>query len=125
MMKTVLQVLGVLALLASCRSQGPSSGTGISVTVLLAPSGKGDKSYNDTALDGIANAKKSGINVKLTEIQPPRVADDESALRSAARLRPDLILCVGFLYAEAVNSVAASAPDVRFLVDADGGAYRT
>jgi|SRR5271157_599586 len=91
------------------------------VGLLFAPDGKGDRSYNDMALQGIKEAHKT-LEFETIEVQPPRTADYVSAIRDLARAGVKLIIGVGFLYSEPVKTVAAEYPSTKFVVvDGDAG----
>ena len=119
----IVGVYLVLALMSGgcARQEGPGEEE-FEVAVLFAPSGKGDRSYNDMALSGVAQAPDT-IPLHLVEIQPTMVADYEPVLRNLASTGTDLIIGVGFLYADPINRVAPAFPATRFLlVDGDAGA---
>ncbi len=78
--------------------------------------GRGDKSFNDSAYNGLEIAKaKHGINFLYIEPQGEG-ADREAALRQMA-VDPDigLIVGVGMLFSESITAIAAEFPDKKFL----------
>ena len=80
--------------------------------------GKFDKSFNESVHNGAeAFSKSTGITVR--EFEPQNGTQREQALRTFARRGADPIIAVGFELAEAVKTVAAEFPQVRFvLIDA-------
>ena len=78
--------------------------------------GRGDKSFNDSAYNGLEIAKaKHGINFLFIEPQGEG-ADREAALRQMA-VDPDigLIIGVGMLFSEDITAIAAEFPDKKFV----------
>ncbi len=78
--------------------------------------GRGDKSFNDSAYNGLELAKsKHGINFIYVEPQGEG-ADRESALRQMAS-DPDvgLIIGVGLLFSDDITRIAAEFPDKKFV----------
>jgi basic membrane protein A and related proteins len=91
------------------------------VAILFAPSGKGDRSYNDMALAGIIEARKE-TKIRLFEIQPARADEYQRVIQRLASQGVEMIVGVGFLYADAFKAMAPRLPNVDFLlIDADAG----
>ena len=77
--------------------------------------GRGDKSFNDSAYNGLELAKqKHGITFLYVEPQGEG-ADREAALRQMAA-DPDigLIIGVGLLFSDDITAIAAEFPDKKF-----------
>jgi basic membrane protein A len=88
------------------------------VGLMLDRGGKDDKSFNASAYEGGARARKElGISLKYVE-----ATDDnafEPLLRAFAQRNFDLIIGIGFAQKEAVTKVAAQFPQAHFaIVDA-------
>jgi basic membrane protein A len=82
--------------------------------------GKFDKSFNQSASEGLARFKKeTGINV--FEAQASSDTQAEQVLRGLARKKLDLIMSIGFSQTQAVQKVAAEFPAVHFVL-VDGNA---
>jgi basic membrane protein A len=82
--------------------------------------GKFDKSFNQSAAEGVERFKKeTGINV--LESQASSDTQAEQALRALARKKLDLIVSIGFSQTQAVQKVAAEFPGVHFVL-VDGNA---
>ena len=82
--------------------------------------GKFDKSFNQSAAEGIERFKKqNGINV--FEAQASSDTQAEQVLRGLARKKLDLIISVGFSQTQAVQKIAAEFPAVHFVL-IDGNA---
>jgi len=77
--------------------------------------GRGDKSFNDAAYNGLELAKKN-LGIQFDYIEPQgEGADREAALRQMAA-DPDvkLIIGTGLLFTEDITSVAKEFPDKKF-----------
>lgn len=111
-----LGAMSCVALLAACGgpSKAPSGSKALHVYVLLAPSGRGDKSYNDAAMQGVEAAKRGGA-LEVAEIGGLKPEDAAAAIDAVAD-EADLIIAVGFLYADPVRSAAIRHKATRFLL---------
>ncbi|GGT07994.1 BMP family ABC transporter substrate-binding protein [Planobispora rosea] len=131
--KTALAVLAVSAVttLAGCGAEPVvrfaavgSDGLGLEqvrVGIAFDQGGRGDKSFNDAAAAGLDRAKKE-LEVDGVEVTLSEETDDERAtkLRELAESGRNPVIAVGFLYAKAVQTVAAEFPDTTFaIVDDD------
>jgi basic membrane protein A len=88
------------------------------VALLLSVGGLGDKSFNDSAHEGLMRAQKE-LAVKVFEGQPSMFAEDARYLRTYAARGFDLIIAVGFLMKPSVVEVARDYPKIHFaLIDA-------
>src|SRR5437667_281543 len=103
-------LLGIplLTLAAGC---GPAADTTGSprVALVLSVGGLGDKSFNDSAHEGLMRAKTE-LPVRVFEGQPTMLAEDERYLRTYAARGFDLVIAVGFLMQSAVVTAAREFP---------------
>ena len=76
--------------------------------------GRGDQSFNDSAYRGLEWASKLGIT--HVEIEPGADADRETGLRMMASQGKDLVIGVGFLFTDAIKSVADEFPETKFAI---------
>ena len=116
-------LLFFLFILASCSAQNSkkqvsaSSSTGkLQIGLVFDVGGRGDKSFNDSAYNGLEIAKaKHGVNFIYIEPQGEG-ADREAALRQMA-VDPDigLIIGVGMLFSEDIAAIASEFPDKKFV----------
>jgi basic membrane protein A len=75
--------------------------------------GRGDKSFNDSAYEGVARAERDlGVTIELLE--PSGAEDREAALRLFAARGFDLVIGVGFIFSTDINVVALDFPAVKF-----------
>lgn len=94
------------------------------VGLCLSTGGRGDRSFNDQAYDGVTRAvNEFGIEMDLAE--PKELAEIEPFLTDFAKSGEyDVIIAVGFSSAEQVKNVAALYPEEKFLlIDSAGNDY--
>ena len=110
--KVILSI--ALSLLVSCFVALPALAANKPMKVALVLAGfLGDKSFNDSAYEGLQKAKKDfGIELKVLESKNP--ADWESNLLSMATANYDLIVGASTQIAELVKKHAAEFPNVKF-----------
>ena len=75
--------------------------------------GIGDKSFNDSAYEGLLRARDS-LGVGIEYLEPAEGSDREAALRQMAAGRHDLIFGVGALFTDDIVAVAEEFPDKKF-----------
>lgn len=81
--------------------------------------GRGDKSFNDSAAEGLeaATADLGLADVQELAAEADEVdADKEARLRQLADAGYNAIICVGFAYAGALATVAPDYPDINFTI---------
>jgi basic membrane protein A len=77
--------------------------------------GKGDRSFNDSAYEGLSRAQRE-LSVIVSDFEPGQDADREVGLRKLAARDYDMVVGVGFLFTDAIRNVATEYPDVRFVL---------
>ena len=134
-MKRWMQVLALVAVLtlvaASCSkneggggggSESPSaspSGPAVSIGMVYDIGGRGDLSFNDSAAAGLDQAAQE-FNIDVKELEPNQGGTNRAELLDLlASQGTNLIIGVGFLFAETVCAAALKYPDVNF-GDVDG-----
>lgn len=86
------------------------------VAIVFATGGLGDKSFNDSANEGIKMAQ-SKLNIDYRQAEPQQVAEYEGYLTQFARTgQYDLIISIGFDQADALKTVAARFPKQKFAI---------
>ncbi len=86
------------------------------VALILDVGGRGDLSFNDMGFKGTEEAIRD-FGWEMTTIQSATAADYLPNIRNAARSGAfDLIICVGFLLADALNQVAPEFPNQKFAI---------
>jgi basic membrane protein A and related proteins len=75
--------------------------------------GRGDKSFNDSAYRGLERAQ-SELGVEIQYMEPTEGADRETGLREYASRGFDLVIGVGFMFTDDVETIAREFPNVKF-----------
>jgi len=97
-------------------AEGDADGTGKKIGMVFDVGGKGDKSFNDSAFAGItAAAENTGAEIK--ELEPSTDGSNrEQLMRQLADEDYDLIIGVGFAFAEVMPGIVADYPDTQFAI---------
>jgi basic membrane protein A and related proteins len=95
-------------------SESPTGATAVSVGMVYDIGGRGDLSFNDSAAAGLDQAKKE-FNISVQELEPNQGGTNRAELLDLlASQGSNLIIGVGFLFAEAVCAAGLKYPDVSF-----------
>jgi basic membrane protein A and related proteins len=117
-MKKILTVFPLLllatAIFFSALDSGAQDLKAMKVSLVFDLSGRGDGGFNDSAYNGLEKAVKD-LGVKAAYMEPKRKLDQEIALNEAVASDADMIIGVGFAFAERLDKLAAQYPDKRFL----------
>ena len=115
MKKNLLGVITLVIILGLCLSSTVFSAEPLKVGLVFDIGGKGDKSFNDSASRGLAWAA-ADFGIKRIELEPGVDADREVNLRNLAMIGYDVIIGVGFLFTDAISTVAVEFPDTNFAI---------
>ncbi len=108
----LLAHVGLLAISPAGATKADNS-EGLDVGIVFDVGGRGDKSFNDGAyLGGVRAARDLGARVRF--IEPGEGSDREAGLRLLAAEGLDLVIGVGFIFSDDVNTLAKEYPNVRF-----------
>jgi basic membrane protein A len=78
--------------------------------------GRGDQSFNDAAFAGLSQAE-SELGVEIQDLSPNASGEDrEELLRTLADDGYDMVIGVGFAFAESMGAVAGDFPDTSFAI---------
>jgi basic membrane protein A len=110
-------MLGLLLvlLLSGCNPASTNNEEILNIGMLLARGGLGDRSFNDSAYEGLQEGQRQ-FNIRF---QTADFTTDEAnleALRGFAREDFDLIIGVGFENAEYIKTVASEFPEKHFAI---------
>ncbi|MFN8176985.1 MAG: BMP family ABC transporter substrate-binding protein [bacterium] len=115
----------LLVLLAGCGGKheeaagrtAPGAARKFRVGVVFDVGGKGDRSFNDSAYEGLRRAA-ARLPIEVSDFEPGADVDREVGLRKLASRGYDLVIGIGFLFTDAIRTVAKDHPEVHFaLVD--------
>jgi basic membrane protein A len=112
-----------MAVIAGCggkeREERGEAGEGgaarVRVGLVLSVGGLGDKSFNDSAYEGLKRAERE-LGITAVYGQPEQMAEDEKYLRQYAAQGIDLVIAVGFLMKDALEQVSGEFPDSKFAI---------
>ncbi|UUV18817.1 BMP family ABC transporter substrate-binding protein [Fusobacteria bacterium ZRK30] len=89
--------------------------TPLNVGIVLSTGGLGDKSFNDSAYRGLTMAEEK-LGIKFKYVEPASPSEDTQFLREFAENNYDLVVGVGFLMKDSVETVAKEHPNVKFAI---------
>lgn len=89
--------------------------TSLNVGIVLSTGGLGDKSFNDSAYRGLTMAEEQ-LGIKFKYVEPASPSEDMQFLREFAENDYDLVVGVGFLMKDSVETVAKEHPNVKFAI---------
>jgi len=87
----------------------------VNVALLFDVTGRGDKSFNDSAAAGLDQAV-TDFGVNPTESTPGGEGDRAERLAAAAEDGNQLVIAVGFLWTDTVTQAAPTYPDTDFAI---------
>ncbi|HVK68814.1 MAG TPA: BMP family ABC transporter substrate-binding protein [Polyangium sp.] len=93
------------------RPEGPHAN--VRVGLVFDVGGRGDKSFNDAAYEGLSRAARE-LGVTTEVLEPSGAEDREAAMRLFAARGFDLVIGVGFIFSTDVNVVARDFAGTRF-----------
>ena len=119
----MLTVFLVAILVAGCsggqqatNEETAQSEEGLKVGIVLSSGGKGDKSFNDSALRGLRRAQNDGLISNYKYLEPKEVSVVEKNLRFLAENNYDLVIGVGFMQKDAITKVSKEFPETNFAI---------
>ncbi len=118
MKRNIILVIVFSMILSLCFSSMVFAADPVKVGLVFDIGGKGDKSFNDSASRGLAWAADD-FGIKRIELEPGVDADREVNLRMLAMMGYDMVIGVGFLFDDAIKTVADEFPET-FFASVDG-----
>jgi len=115
MKKNLLGVVVLAIILGICLSSTVFAAEPLLVGLVFDIGGKGDKSFNDSASRGLTWAA-ADFEIKRIELEPGVGTDREVNLRNLAMIGYDVVIGVGFLFTDAISTVADEFPDTKFAI---------
>lgn len=111
----MLVVAAIVATFLPARSKEPEKAANPKARIGLVfdVGGRGDKSFNDAAYNGVSRAEKE-LGVEASYLEPASTEDREAALRLFAARGFDLVIGVGFIFSSDIEAVARAYPNTKF-----------
>jgi basic membrane protein A len=95
---------------------GELPGEGMRIGLVYDIGGRGDQSFNDSAYEGLSQAQEE-LGVEIQDLEPAAGGENrEELLRTLADDGYDMVIGVGFAFAEAMGAVVADYPDTTFAI---------
>lgn len=92
------------------------AGEGMRIGLVYDVGGRGDQSFNDAAYAGLTQAQDE-LGVEIQDLEPSGGGEDrEELLRTLAEDGYDMIIGVGFAFADAMAAVTADFPETQFAI---------
>lgn len=110
-------LVGILFLTACGGRSNSKKEDGLKVGLVLNLGGLGDKSFNDSAFEGMKRAEKD-FDIDFKYVEPNSLADFNTYLVEFAEADYDLVIALGHDMKDPVEAVATDYPHINFaLVD--------
>jgi basic membrane protein A and related proteins len=101
---------------ASGSNGGSGDNSDKKVGMVFDVGGKGDKSFNDSAFEGLTRAADE-LGVEVRELEPAADGSNREALmRQMAEEGYGLVIGVGFAFSEVMPAIVADFPDTQFAI---------
>jgi basic membrane protein A len=98
-------------------TSGGGGGEDVQVGLVYDIGGRGDKSFNDSAAAGLDRAETDFGLPAPQELEPDTGGENrQELLQNLAEAGSDLIIGVGFLFADSMTEVATANPDTNFAI---------
>ncbi len=91
----------------------PAGMRAVRVGLVFDVGGRGDKSFNDSAYEGLARARRE-LGAEVEYVEPAGSDDRAAALRLFAARGFDRVVGIGYVFSRDVDEVAREYPHVRF-----------
>ena len=102
---------------ASTAASGEAtSGKEITVGMITDVGGVNDRSFNQTSWEGLQTLAEENPNIKVSYLESKTDADYSANIETYLSEGTDLIICVGYMLAEATKVAAEANPDQLFAI---------
>jgi basic membrane protein A and related proteins len=109
-------LMAMMLLLTACGSKS-APGTGGKIKAALIVTQLGDRSFADSAWDGIKRADKDlAGKVQTKVVEAPEIASYEENITQFAKDGYNLIVVLGFTYVDLLKKLAPQYPNTNFLI---------
>ena len=88
----------------------------ISVGMITDVGGVNDRSFNQTSWEGLQTLAEENPNIKVSYLESKTDADYSANIETYLSEGTDLIICVGYMLAEATKAAAEANPDQLFAI---------
>ena len=122
MKKTLALVLALCMIfaLAACGSkpaaQAPAAEAKVKIGMVTDVGGVNDKSFNPTSWEGLQALAKEDSRFEVNYLESKTDADYQTNINTFIDEKYDLIICVGYMLADATRAAAEANPDQKFAI---------
>lgn len=99
----------------SSTESGSKSGSDFKVGIVLDVGGVNDGSFNQTSWEGLEKAEKE-LGIKASYLESDSDGDYAANIENFIDDDCDLIICVGYMLADATKTAAEENPDQKFAI---------
>ena len=112
-MKKIWKLMGIFVVFFSLSNF--NYGKEIKVGLLLSMGGLGDKSFNDSAYNGLLRAEKY-FPIKVKYVEPSSWSEDAIFLNEFVENNFDLIIATSYTAQDAMEEIATKFPKIKFAI---------
>ena len=115
----LLAAMMILALAAGCgnnANEGGNSGKTFKIGMVTDVGGVNDKSFNQTSWEGLQALQASDSRFQVQYLESKTDADYQGNIETFMEDGYDLIICVGYMLANATKEAATANPDQKFAI---------
>ncbi len=111
----LLVLLGMFLVACGGKEKEERANDSVKVGIVLSTGGLGDKSFNDSAYEGLIRAKEE-LGIEFKYVEPANPSEFDAFLRDFSEADFDLIVGIGFQMADSIRAVAKDYPKVNYLM---------
>ena len=118
-MKKILALVLALCMifaLCACGQSGSASAAKIKIGMVTDVGGVNDKSFNQTSWEGLQALAKEDSRFEVNYLESKTDADYQTNINTFIDEKYDLIICVGYMLADACRAAAEANPDQKFAI---------
>ena len=112
----VLALCMIFALCACGQSAAPAASAKVKIGMVTDVGGVNDKSFNQTSWEGLQALAKEDSRFEVNYLESKTDADYQTNINTFIDESYDLIICVGYMLADATRAAAEANPDQKFAI---------
>ncbi len=115
-MKKVLAILLALMMASMCMTFGVAEKASIRVGMVTDVGGVNDQSFNQTSWEGLVKLHEEDPSIEVNYLESKTDADYQTNINTFIDEGYDLIICVGYMLADATREAAQDNPEQLFAI---------
>ncbi len=112
----VLALCMIFALCACGQSAAPAASAKVKIGMVTDVGGVNDKSFNQTSWEGLQALAEEDSRFEVNYLESKTDADYQTNINTFIDEEYDLIICVGYMLADATRDAAEANPDQKFAI---------